>query len=149
MKILDTENLEYFYEVEKYKQDFALRKINNYCFKNNLDTIRELFEKPGLDDGVFTFFIDKQNNIFIKVSMVKDFTVYSYYINAFSVYSGLYSTGVIVKDRELTKKWRKIMKEAYPDTKYVEDAQKFLKEELRINQDKLINEFNQENIELL
>jgi len=41
------------------------------------------------------------------------------------------------------------LKEAYPDTKYVEDAQKFLKEELRINQDKLINEFNKENIELL
>ena len=41
------------------------------------------------------------------------------------------------------------MKETYLDTKYVEDAQKFLKQELRINQDKLINEFNQENIELL
>lgn len=149
MKILDTENLEYFYEVEKYRQDFALGKIKNYSFKNNLDTIRELLENPNLDNGIFTLFIDKQNNLFVKVSIVKNFTIYSYYINAFEVYLSQYTTAMYVKNKDLTKKWRKIMKETYLDTKYVEDAQKFLKQELRINQDKLINEFNQENIELL
>jgi len=147
MKILDTENLEYFYEVEETRQKFALNKIKNYYYIDNFDLIRNLLERPGLDDNIFKLFIDKNNNIFVRFSLVKDFEIISYYISAFNVYKAMYTTAVYYRDKEATKQWRKIMKETYP--KYVEDAQKFLEVELRINQDKLINEFNKENIELL
>ncbi len=148
MEILQTENLEYFYEVDKKRQEEALKKISNYNFARNYNTIRKLLEKPDLDDAIFKLFIDKKNNLFISISLVQNFVIKKYYINAFSVYSGLYLTAVFVKDRELTKKWRKIMKETYPEPKYVEDAKKILKQELNEKQNKLIEDFNQENIDL-
>ena len=87
---------------------------------------------------------------------MKNYNIISYCINAFEVYKGLYTTAVYLKDKELTKKWRIIMKSAYTKSdnsfntsEYVRDVQKFLKAELNKKQDKLIEEYNQENIDLL
>lgn len=154
--MLETENLEEFFEVDKTRQEKALKKIKNYNFKENLDLIRDLLEKPGLDDSIFRPFIDENDNLFLRVSIMKNFNIISYYVNAFEVYKGLYTTAVYLKDKELTKKWRIIMKSTYKNSdnsfntsEYVKDGQKFLKAELNKKQDKLIEEYNQENIDLL
>ena len=156
MGILDTENLEYFYEVDSNRQEKVLKKISNYNFKENLDLIRELLERPGLDDGIFRPFIDENDNLFLRVSLMHNFEIVCYYINAFEVYKAMYTTAIYFKDKELTKKWRKIMKSTYTQSdkyfntsEYVNDLQKFLKSELTKKQNKLIEEFNQENIDLL
>ena len=156
MEILDTENLEYFFEVDSNRQENALKKIKNYNFKENLDLIRVLLERPGLDDSIFRPFIDENDNLLIKLSTMKNFEIVCYYINAFEVYKAMYTTAIYFKDKELTKKWRKIMKSTYTQSvkyfntsDYVDDLQKFLKSELTKKQNKLIEEFNQENIDLL
>lgn len=154
--MLETENLEEFFEVNSDRQEKALKKIKNYNFKENLDLIRDLLEKPGLDDSIFRSFIDENDNLFIRVSIMKNFNIISYYVNAFEVYKGLYTTAVYFKDKELTKKWRNIMKSTYKNSDnsfntsdYVKDGQKFLKTELNKKQNKLIEEYNQENTDLL
>lgn len=156
MEILDTENLEYFFEVDSNRQENALKKIKNYNFKENLDLIRVLLERPCLDDIIFRPFIDENDNLLIKLSTMKNFEIVCYYINAFEVYKAMYATAIYFKDKELTKKWRKIMKSTYTQSvkyfntsDYVDDLQKFLKSELTKKQNKLIEEFNQENIDLL
>lgn len=154
--MLDTENLEEFFEVDNNRQEKALKKIKNYNFKENLDLIRDLLEKPGLDDSIFRPFIDKNDNIFIRVSIMKNFNIISYYINAFEVYKGLCTTAVCLKDKELTKKWRIIMKYTFKNSDnrfntsdYEKDIQKYLKAELVRKQNKLIEEFNAENMDFL
>ena len=154
--MLETENLEEFFEVDKTRQEKALKKIKNYNFKENLDLIRDLLEEPDLDDRIFRPFIDENDNLFLRVSIMKNFNIISFYISAFEVYKALYTTAVYLKDKELTKKWRIIMKNTFKNSDnrfntsdYEKDIQKYLKAELVRKQNKLIEEFNAENMDFL
>ena len=129
MQKLNLSNLEYFYDVDNERQEIALNKIKNYCFKDNLNLIRELLNKPDLLDAVFRSYVDNKDNLYVRLSLYENSRFISYCIDAYNVYTGSFSADVLEKDKELSKTWRNIMKSCYDTKNYVEDAKKALQQE--------------------
>ena len=126
MDILDLRNLEQFEKVDSDRQARALKKVENYCFKDSFDLMAELVEDPYL----FRLVIDEKDNLYVNFLARECVSLYSYYVNAFTVYTdSIQSSRYFAKNEELTKKWRNIMRSAYPDSNFVEDAKKFLNRE--------------------
>ena len=154
MKQFHSASLVKFFSECKEHQDI-LAKNNAYPFHDNLMLIKNFLEDtdfPGgvdIDENDYKTYVVEES-LMIGIDLVNDdLDEYKYLFDAFNVYFCQEGSLVYTQDPTLTKAWRKTMKNYYHNTTYLKNVQKLLQQEFKEKQDKLIEEFNQDNIDLL
>jgi len=148
-KIYTNNLMKYDATCEEHK--YSLKKIKGYRFDKNVDLLNELFKGDFcISNDVYEENIEKLvgtgNNLYVKFKKeyYKGVRII-YLVNAFNVYFKRENvSNEYEKDIELTIKWRNIMKEAYPESTYVEDAEKFLTQEFNEDQEELLRNYNEQ-----
>ena len=106
---------------------YAIKKIKDYRFDTNFEILKEISGNENLCEFNITKLVVGGTSLVIRCS--NGYSMMCYLIDCFNVYKKTISSSVYEKDIELTKKWRRIMKETYPDSDYVEDARNFIQQE--------------------
>lgn len=106
---------------------YAIKKIKDYRFDTNFEILKEISGNENLCEFNITKLVVGGTSLAIRCS--NGYSMMCYLIDCFNVYKKTISSSVYEKDIELTKKWRRIMKETYPDSDYVEDARNFIQQE--------------------
>ena len=130
---------------------YPLKKIKVYRFDKNLDLLAELFKddfciNQDFNEANIEKLVGSGNNLYLKFikAYYKGVRIV-YLVNAFNVYCKHEShSNKYEKDDELSIKWRNIMKVAYPDSTYIEDAENFLTQEFNEEQEEAIKNFNEQ-----
>lgn len=130
---------------------YPIKKIRGYRFDKNLELLEQLFQDDWCIDNEFS--IDSVNRLVGPYNHLYLMFIKAYYkgvriiylVDAFNVYSKHADvSNEYEKDVELSIKWRNIMKEAYPESTYVEDAVKFLEQEFNEDQEELLRNYNEQ-----
>lgn len=114
----------------------SLEKIKNYNFNANTDLIVKFLEAYEFEGGVI---IDEEDfkryviegTFAIGIDIIDDINLdeTKYIFDAFNVYWCSDVGNTYLKDRELTKKWREIMRNTYDKSVYNTDLRLSLEEE--------------------
>ncbi len=128
-KIYDCNLMKYDENCREHK--WITKKIKDYRFDKNYEILREITANEYLCEHNTTKLVGTGNQIFVRCSKGSIVHATIFLIDAFNVYTRDLKSDEFVRDIELSKKWRKIMKKAYPASWYTEDVKEFLQEERR------------------
>lgn len=145
-KIYDCNLMKYDENCSEHKK--ITRQIKDYRFDINYEILREITANEYLCESNTTKLVGTGNQIFVRCSKGTIDKATIFLIDAYNVYTRPFYSDEFVRDIELSKKWRNLMKKTYPASWYTEDAHKFLQEERRYRIDD-INADIDEQIESL
>ncbi len=108
----------------KFKHRKFLKLIKEYNFAENKELIKQALDDCKICDEEIKILVDNKGNIYLQIDVFDGFRdiIFHYLFDAFNVYEakGKKINFVYSKNEELTQKWRKIMKNNYPNSNYAE-----------------------------
>lgn len=142
MNKIYSENLNEYDKTNKV----VLNKIKDYRFDKNFEIIQELFNGDKICQKDLIPVTDGKDLYLLLSLFNDDYDEYRYLFNAYNVY--IYDTYYYAQDESLTRKWRKIMKNAYPASLYVKDVKNLLQEEKEKRIEAVVSEIDAQINEL-
>ena len=135
-------NLEVFDRTNERHMD-ALSKIAYYDFRKNLSNLTsKLSSNIFFYDESKIYYVDQDGNFYISiVGINKDCNDTEFLIGSHKIYH-VYSEYSYMLNEALTKKWQKVMKEAYPNSDYVDILRTELEQERQIEIDRINRKYN-------
>ena len=149
MKQFHSASLVKFFSGCKEHQDIE-NNLSNYPFHKNLDLIKTFIENtdfPGgidVDEEDFKKFI-VEDTFMIGIDLINDdLDEYKYLFDAFNVYFCQEGSNTYYSDQNLTREWRKTMKNAYPDSTYAKVAKKLIRKEMQDEMNDIMEGYNKQ-----
>lgn len=136
------ESLQEFTEQDK----IVLNKIKDYRFDTNFEIIQELFSGDKICKKDLIPVTDGKDLYLLLSLFDMNDDEYRYLFNAYNVY--IYNSLCYNRIENLTRKWRKIMKNTYPASWYVEDVKDLLQNEKAQRIEAIVNEIDEQINEL-